>query len=163
VLVNPSSSESDLAAAGTLQQLAILEAALTPELPNEVAPLLSPGTRSWFEAELQASNALSTTIPPQPNLPNWHIVAPRPASELLSYYKEAQASYGVPWQYLAAIHLVETRMSRIHGNSSANAQGPMQFLPATWARYGNGGDIQSDHDSILAAARLLVANGAPGN
>jgi len=50
-------------------------------------------------------------------------------------------------------------MGRIHGNSTANAQGPMQFLPSTWARYGGGGDIQSDHDSIQAAARFLVANG----
>jgi membrane-bound lytic murein transglycosylase B len=68
----------------------------------------------------------------------------------------------VPWQYLAAIHLVETRMGRISGVSSGGAIGPMQFEPATWARYGSG-DINSNRDSILAAARLLVANGAPSD
>jgi membrane-bound lytic murein transglycosylase B len=39
----------------------------------------------------------------------------------------------------------------------------MQFLPSTWKRYGHGGDIQATGDAILAAARLLRANGAPNN
>src|SRR6202011_4946819 len=47
------------------------------------------------------------------------------------------------------------------GPSSAGAQGPMQFLPATWAAYGAGGDIHDAHDAIAAAARLLHASGAP--
>src|SRR5437899_2712296 len=67
----------------------------------------------------------------------------------------------VPWSYLAAIHLVETRMGRIRATSVAGAQGPMQFMPATWERYGEG-DVNSDRDSIRAAARYLRANGAPG-
>jgi membrane-bound lytic murein transglycosylase B len=37
----------------------------------------------------------------------------------------------------------------------------MQFLPSTWTRYGRGGDIDATGDAILAAARLLRANGAP--
>jgi len=41
--------------------------------------------------------------------------------------------------------------------------GPMQFLPGTWANYGQGGNIMDPHDSILAAARYLVHWGAPGN
>ena len=36
----------------------------------------------------------------------------------------------------------------------------MQFLPATWQRYGLGGDIHDPHDSILGAANYLAANGA---
>ena len=100
---------------------------------------------------------------PKTSLPPWRIVAPAPADELLGYYKQAEADQGVPWYYLAAIHLVETRMGRIRGNSEANAQGPMQFLPATWAQYGNGGDIQSNKDAIEAAARYLKRNGAPGD
>jgi membrane-bound lytic murein transglycosylase B len=69
----------------------------------------------------------------------------------------------VHWTYLAAIHLVETRMGRIRGTSSAGARGPMQFIPPTWETYGAGGDINDFRDSILAAARLLKANGAPGD
>ncbi len=69
--------------------------------------------------------------------------------------------YGVGWNYLAAIHLVETKFGRVKSDSVAGAQGPMQFIPSTWRIYGNGGDIHDPHDAILAAARLLRANGAP--
>jgi membrane-bound lytic murein transglycosylase B len=54
-------------------------------------------------------------------------------------------------------------MGRIRGDSSAGAQGPMQFIPSTWAAYGAGGDVNSYRDSILAAARYLKAAGAPGD
>ena len=53
-------------------------------------------------------------------------------------------------------------MGRIRGDSSAGAQGPMQFIPSTWAAYGEG-DVNSYRDSILAAGRYLRAAGAPGN
>ena len=39
----------------------------------------------------------------------------------------------------------------------------MQFLPTTWDIYGEGGDINDPRDAIFAAARLLRANGAPGD
>ena len=39
----------------------------------------------------------------------------------------------------------------------------MQFEPSTWQQYGDGGNIMNPDDAIPAAARLLVANGAPGN
>jgi hypothetical protein len=39
----------------------------------------------------------------------------------------------------------------------------MQFEPPAWAQYGDGGNIMNPADAIPAAARLLAANGAPGN
>jgi membrane-bound lytic murein transglycosylase B len=87
--------------------------------------------------------------------------APPPLSELLAFYREANRRYGVAWNYLAAIHLVETKFSRVKSDSVAGAKGPMQFIPTTWKIYGNGGNIQDPHDAVLAAARLLRANGAP--
>ena len=92
-------------------------------------------------------------------LPAWRIVAPAPADELLGYYHEAEAASGVGWNYLAAINLIETRLGSIVGLSTAGADGPMQFLPSTFAGYGDGGDIRSPHDSIMAAGRYLAANG----
>jgi soluble lytic murein transglycosylase-like protein len=95
---------------------------------------------------------------PRETMPAWRIVDARPADELRRYYEEGEATYGVPWEYLAAVNLTETRMGRLRGTSTAGAQGPMQFIPSTWAAYGQG-DINSDHDAILSAARYLAANG----
>ena len=54
---------------------------------------------------------------------------------------------------------METTFGRIAGASSADARGPMQFLPSTFAQYGAGGDINSPHDAIMAAGRMLANNG----
>ncbi|NUS52956.1 MAG: lytic transglycosylase domain-containing protein, partial [Nocardioidaceae bacterium] len=111
--------------------------------------------------EVSAARSLRSLTVPQQRLPRWRVVTPAPAAELLRAYRLAERRTGVPWEYVAAINLVETRMGRIRGVSTAGARGPMQFLPATWRLYGAGGDIDDPRDAILAAARLLRANGAP--
>jgi membrane-bound lytic murein transglycosylase B len=88
---------------------------------------------------------------------------PPPLSALLSHYEKAQRLQGIDVHILAAIHHVETKFGRVKSNSTAGARGPMQFIPSTWRIYGKGGNIQDPHDAILAAARLLRDNGAPGN
>jgi membrane-bound lytic murein transglycosylase B len=132
---------------------------LLPKVLAQLPPILRPVVR----ANVLAGSELRKLNRPARRLPRWRIVAPAPAGQLLAAYRTAQAKLGVPWEYLAAIHLVETRTGRIRGTSSAGAQGPMQFLPSTWRRYGRGGDIQATDDAILAAARLLRANGAPAD
>jgi membrane-bound lytic murein transglycosylase B len=86
---------------------------------------------------------------------------PKPLSELTSFYGEARGRFGIGENYLAAIHLVETKFGKVKSNSVAGARGPMQFIPSTWRIYGMGGNIKDDHDAILAAANLLRDNGAP--
>lgn len=86
-----------------------------------------------------------------------------PLSSLRAFYAEAQRLYGINASYLAAINFIESKFGRVNGPSSANALGPMQFLPGTWTEYGQGGNIMDPHDAILGAARLLVHNGAPYN
>ncbi len=81
----------------------------------------------------------------------------------LADFKAAGTRYGIPWTVLAAIGQVESGFGQDDGPSSAGALGPMQFEPSTWALYGDGGNIMDPADAIPAAARLLVANGAPGN
>lgn len=149
---------------GHLHQLIYRHLVNNPGMKDAVVARLPEELRASVNANFEAGAGLRAMIKPREALPDqWRIVAPAPAEELMRYYKEAEAAEGVPWYYLASINLVETRMGRIRGTSTAGAQGPMQFMPATWEQYGNGGDIQSPRDSIAAAARLLKRNGAPQN
>jgi soluble lytic murein transglycosylase-like protein len=84
-----------------------------------------------------------------------------PASVLLGAYREAQRRFKVPWTVLAAVNFVESKFGKLRNASAAGAQGPMQFMPATWRRYGLGGDVHDAHDAILGAANYLHASGAP--
>jgi membrane-bound lytic murein transglycosylase B len=87
----------------------------------------------------------------------------QPASTILSFYREAQRRFGIRWQLLAAINFVESDFGRARTTARADAQGPMQFEPATWRTYGMGGNVDNEHDAILAAANLLAANGGRTN
>jgi membrane-bound lytic murein transglycosylase B len=86
-----------------------------------------------------------------------------PAGTLLRYYREGQRRFDVPWNVLAAVNFVESAFNKLRNESAAGAQGPMQFIPATWRAYGLGGDVHDPHDAILGAANYLHANGAPKN
>jgi membrane-bound lytic murein transglycosylase B len=86
-----------------------------------------------------------------------------PAGQLLGFYRSAQRRFGVAWNVLASVNFVETDFNRIRSSSSAGAQGPMQFLPATWHVYGLGGDLHDPHDAILGAANYLHRSGAPAS
>jgi hypothetical protein len=153
----------DLAWFGHLQQLTYRRLAARPEWRDAVLAAVPSDIRAAATANADATADLRATVVPGPNLPTtWRIVDPAPMEDLARYYRDAELEFGIPWSYLAAIHLVETRMGRIRGTSVAGAQGPMQFMPSTWARYGDG-DINSDRDAIRAAARYLQANGAPAN
>jgi soluble lytic murein transglycosylase-like protein len=160
---DPNVNGAQLAYVGHLQQLLYGRLADYPEWKDAVLAALPEGQRETVKLSLEAGKQLRMLTGPIPTrLPDWKIVEPAPIDQLLSYYKEAQDEFGIDWQYLASIHLVETRMGRIRGLSSAGAQGPMQFMPGTWAMYGKG-DVNDNHDAILAAARYLKAAGAPGN
>jgi membrane-bound lytic murein transglycosylase B len=155
-----SASPTTVATAAKAQQLAFRELAERPSLRRATLPQLANArARAAALTAVRAAGALGHIVPRTRRFPHWRIVSPPKAAALLGYYRAAAARYRIPWQYLAAIELVETRMGRIHGLSSAGAQGPMQFMPATFAEYGHG-SIESQRDSIMAAARFLVANGA---
>lgn len=150
--------------AGEFQQLAVRNlVSSSAAFRRKVIGELDPQTARATRAQVRASLALATISDPRYSLPQWRIVSPAPPDDLLRYYREAQRRTGVDWTYLAAIQFIETRMGWIRGTSSAGAQGPMQFTRSTWQTYGDGGDINDDRDAILAAARLLKANGAPAD
>ena len=113
---------------------------LTPALPHSLGGSLT-GVSGFFVESFQ--------IPPF----------------LLPIYQAAGTAYGIPWPVLAAINEVETDYGRDLSVSSAGAEGWMQFLPSTWARYGvdaNGAGYEDPYnpaDAIFAAARYLRAAG----
>lgn len=131
-----------------------------PNLAKPTIRLLPGGLASQIKQLTAVARKLRKLGGAKPNLKTG---PPPPLSELFSHYDEAKRRQGIHRHYLAAIHLVETKFGRVKSNSTAGAQGPMQFIPSTWRIYGRGGNIQDTHDAILAASRLLRANGAPGS
>lgn len=160
---DPSTPQPALVAAAHRQQAAYRAIARHPDWDAIVAPRIPPPLTDAYSRNLDARRQLAAMTPAKDTVPPWRIQPPAPAEELLGYYREAEAASGVGWNYLAAINLIETRFGSIAGDSTAGAQGPMQFLPATFAGYGEGGDIRSPRDSIMAAGRYLAANGFAGD
>jgi len=157
-------TDEELSSAAHDQQVAYQALVGHPEWIDEVVANVDGSVRAAVEANARAGLELSRIGEGDApdDLPDWVIVAPPRVDELLGYYREAEERYRIGWQYLAAIHLVETRMSRIRGDSVAGAQGPMQFIPPTWEAYGEG-DVRDDRDAIIAAARYLADRGGPGD
>jgi len=162
-LRSPATPAADLPALARRQQAAYRALSARPDAMAVVLPRLPEWLRPIAQANVDAGAELRAMTTPKTDLPPWRILTPPAPEELERYYHQAEEATHVPWAYLAAVHLVETRMGRIRGTSTAGAQGPMQFLPGTWARWGGGGDINDPHDAIMAAGRYLAASGAPGD
>jgi soluble lytic murein transglycosylase-like protein len=161
-LRDPATPSARLDPLGWEQQIVYRSLASHEDWLDAVVAAVPADVATIVRANAGSGSSLSKLVDPPTALPaDWHIVVPEPAAALLGYYREAEAASGIPWSYLAAINLVETRMGRIVGDSTAGAQGPMQFIPSTWAAYGRGGDVHDPRASILAAGRYLQAAGGP--
>ncbi|MPY77452.1 MAG: transglycosylase SLT domain-containing protein [Actinophytocola sp.] len=161
-LADPATSERHRTEWAYLQQQAYRELADRPRWHPTVREYIPRRFRAAHDLTLRAAVELGKLDSPSRAKPpdDWRIRRPLPVEKLRGYYRAAHARFGVPWQILAAINFVETRFGRIHGDSHAGAQGPMQFMPSTWDIYGKG-DIDDPRDAIHAAARYLAASGAP--
>ncbi|MET0686843.1 MAG: lytic transglycosylase domain-containing protein, partial [Solirubrobacteraceae bacterium] len=128
----------------------------------EVLPLLPPRIRAEARDTIAARRALDVLNAPRPGAkaPRIRTGPPEPADVLRREYRRAGRRSGVSPTLLAAVNLIESDFGRVRNESVAGAQGPMQFMPATWRSYGRGGDIQDPRDAILAAGRFLAAAGA---
>ena len=131
-----------------------------PHLAARVLDRLPRGLAAEARANVGAGAALVRHFVPPKVAPELRIHRPEPADVLRGYFEAAQERFGVDWEVLAAVMLIETRMGRVVSHSSAGAQGPMQFLPSTWEAYGLGGDIQDPRDAVMGAANYLQASGA---
>jgi hypothetical protein len=109
---------------------------------------------------------ITRVAPVDQSLSSTYAVSTIPATYLDLYRRAAVTCPGLPWTVLAAIGTVETGNGRDVHKSSAGAEGPMQFLPSTWAMYGydadgdGKADINDPTDAVFSAARYLCAAGA---
>lgn len=156
---DPATAEPALVAAARRQQAAYRAIGRHPEWDPIIGPLIPGYLVATYDRNIDARRQLTAMSPVRDTLPAWRIIPTAPADELLNLFHEAEAAFGVGWNYLAAINLVETRFGSIAGLSTAGAQGPMQFMPETWAQYGKGGDVNSPRDAIMGAGRFLAASG----
>ncbi len=157
-LRDPATPEPALLAAARRQQAAYRAIGRNPGWDAIIRPAIPESLAFVYDRNLEARRNLNSLAEVRDTLPAWRIIPSAPAGDLLGYYREAEAATGVGWNYLAAINLVETKFGSIAGVSTAGAQGPMQFMPATWAAYGRG-EVTAPRDAILAAGRYLAESG----
>jgi hypothetical protein len=155
-------SQAEGARLGLVKSVAVLVngPAVNPvTLTAQVQAALGAGARvvRLVAAATPASLPVDTAAP-----------AGRPTS-YLELFRASAARYcpGLSWTVLAAIGQIESADGQNVGPSTAGAEGPMQFLPSTWASAGIDGfgdtgppDIMNPFDAVPSAARLLCADGA---
>ena len=111
--------------------------------------------------------ALGSTAQPEPSAAAIADIPPG----YLALYQQAATEFAIPWQLLAAVGKVESDHGRNPDTNQPNmdgAEGPMQFLPATftaysWASGSHTPNIDNPRDAIFAAAAMLVDNNARDN
>jgi membrane-bound lytic murein transglycosylase B len=139
------------------QQRLFLKLTYERRLGDAARPLLTREARATLDARRRL---VELTPPTRLPLSAFRTGPSLPARTLLGHYREAERRFGVEWEVLAAVNFVETGFNKLRSRSSAGAQGPMQFMPATWRAYGLGGDVHDPRDAILGAANYLRASGA---
>lgn len=160
---DPGSGDAPAHLAALAARVERIHRALAP--PGRLAQRTLRGLSGRVRAEardvIAARRALGVLNRPRPSRrpPKVRRGPPEPADALRAYYGEARSRSGVSETLLAAVNLVESDFGRVRNDSVSGAQGPMQFMPATWRSYGRG-DVHDPHDAILGAARFLAAAGA---
>jgi membrane-bound lytic murein transglycosylase B len=159
-----STPPADVLTPAAQERQLVHQLAETPALVRPTRAALPPALAAAVRPQLRAAQALRRLAGPPSGTPvTLHLEPAPPAGQLLADYRLAQSRFGVRWQTLAAVNLVESAFGRVGNTSSAGAQGPMQFLPATWKAYGLGGDIHSPRDAVLGAGNYLHQSGAPAD
>jgi membrane-bound lytic murein transglycosylase MltF len=139
------------------QQQIVLRLSDRPALARKVIRLLPAKLARDVTDDVLAHRELGRLTPARP-LSAFRVGPAAAAAKLRAYYAEAQHRSGIPWQVLAAVNYVESDFGRVRQSSVAGAQGPMQFMPSTWATYGRG-NVHDPRQAILGAARFLNAAG----
>lgn len=145
--------------AAVAEQRIELRMARDPRLERGVLAKLPHALARDVADDVAARRDLLLLAPHKPG-PPIRLGPSLPLVRLRSLYVEGQRRSGVAWQVLAAVNYVESDFGRLRESSVDGAQGPMQFMPSTWAEYGRG-NVHDPRAAILGAARFLRAAGAP--
>ena len=145
------------------QQRLTLRLAERPRLYRDVMRRLPAHRRARVRDDVTAKRELGAIHSVVKQRPRIRVGRAQPADVLRGHYRRAWRRFRVGWPLLAAVNLVESQFGRLRNESVSGARGPMQFMPATWAAYGMGGDVRDPRDAILGAANYLHASGAPGD
>lgn len=132
-------------------------------LAGRTLPLLPTRVRAEARSNTKAAAELFSIVRPISRPSRFRTGPPEPAAVLMRWFGKAERRFDVDWELLAAVMYVESKFGRVLSTSTAGAQGPMQFIPSTWAAYGMGGDVHDPHDAIMGAANYLHRSGAPAN
>ncbi len=156
----------DVARWALLHQRIVRRLARSPRLERRTLArvrdrALAAETRDLAAAPRELGQIVSVRRPGPP--PRVRTGPSAPVDVLRAHYRRAWRRFGVGPPLLAAVNFVESAFGKLRNESISGARGPMQFMPATWAEYGLGGDVRDPRDAILGAANLLHANGAPGD
>ncbi|HKT43596.1 MAG TPA: lytic transglycosylase domain-containing protein [Gaiellaceae bacterium] len=149
-----------LVQAAVTEQRIELRMARDPRLARGVLAKLPRSLARDVADDVAARRDLLLLAPKGRKGPPIRIGPALPVAQLRSLYLEGLRRSGVAWQVLAAVNYVESDFGRLRESSVDGAQGPMQFMPSTWAEYGRG-NVHDPEAAILAAARFLRAAGAP--
>jgi soluble lytic murein transglycosylase-like protein len=153
---------ADVTLEALYEQRIVLRLAQRRDLSRAVLRRLSAASARELATDLTAKREL-WRLTPKSHRRRFATGPALPPATLLGYYRAGQRRFGVRWSLLAAVNFVESAFDKLRNDSATGAQGPMQFMPATWRAYGLGGNVHDPHDAILGAANYLHANGAPRN
>ena len=142
------------------QQKMIRVVTKRPKLAQKVIRRLPGWLARKVRVHVEAGAGLRALSSPLDPPIKMRVTPPDDPHKLRRYYKTAGGRFNIPTHILASLNFVESKFGRFMGPSSAGAEGPMQFMPGTWAIYGRG-NVWNPHDAIMGAARYLRASGAP--
>jgi hypothetical protein len=162
---NPSTQgiPEDVELLGLYQQRIYRFLARNRSLYDRTLPLLRGRLWDHSRANVTAARELFSIVRPISRPSRFRTGPPPPAGVLLRWFRKGERRFGVDWELLAAVMYVESKFGRVLSTSTAGAQGPMQFIPSTWAAYGMGGDVHDPHDAIMGAANYLHSSGSPSD